>query len=133
MELIRYKVKGDTVMGVLIDYDWIDYDWELGIYYTIERFDKMIPEGSHFMQLTYSPKFKKVLPLIWSDTVSKNRGIRIHSGNTVKDTDGCILIGNTSDLTQLKIGSSVPAVAQLVKALDRSNVYGLLIRNKFSI
>lgn len=22
MELIRYKVKDDTVMGVLIDYDW---------------------------------------------------------------------------------------------------------------
>lgn len=125
MELIRYKVKGDTVMGVLID-----YDWELGIYYTIERFDKMIPEGSHFMQLTYSPKFKKVLPLIWSDTVSKNRGIRIHSGNTVKDTDGCILIGNTSDLTLLKIGYSVPAVAQLVKAMDKSATYSLFVINR---
>lgn len=125
MELIRYKVKGDTVMGVLIDYNWY-----LGVYYTIEKLGKMIPEGSYWMQLTYSPKFKKDLPLIWGDKVHKNRGIRIHSGNTVKDTDGCILIGNTSDLTHLKIGSSIPAVAQLVKAMDDSVIHSLFVRNE---
>lgn len=125
MELIRYKVKGDTVMGVLVD-----LCWGLGVYYTIEKRGKMIPEGCHWMQLTYSPKFKKELPLIWSDTVHKNRGIRVHSGNTVKDTDGCILIGNTADLTQLKIGYSIPAVAQLVKAMDKSSTYSLFVRNE---
>lgn len=125
MELIRYKVKCDTVMGVLID-----YNWNLGVYYTIEKLGKMIPEGSHWMRLTYSPKFKKYLPLIWSADVHKNRGIRIHSGNTVKDTDGCILIGNTADLTQLKIGHSIPAVAQLVKAMHKSSTYSLFVRNE---
>ena len=126
MELIRYKVKGDTVMGVLVD-----YSWNLGVYYTIEKLGKMIPEGSHWMRLTYSPKFKKELPLIWSDKVSKNRGIRVHIGNSVKDTDGCILIGNTADLTLLKIGYSIPAVAQLVKAMDKSATNSLYVRNKF--
>lgn len=125
MELIRYKVKGDTVMGVLID-----YNRDLGVYYTIEKLGKMIPEGSYWMQLTYSPKFKRELPIIWSNTVHKNRGIRVHSGTTVKDTDGCILIGNTADLTLLKIGSSVPAVAQLVKTMDRSSTYSLFVRNE---
>ena len=125
MDLIRYKVKGDTVMGVLID-----YNWNLGVYYTIEKLGKMISPGVYWMQLTYSPKFKKKLPLIWSDTVHKNRGIRVHSGNTVKDTDGCILIGNTADLTLLKIGSSVPAVTQLVKAMDESVNYSLFVRNE---
>lgn len=125
MELIRYKVKGDTVMGVLVH-----SSENLGVYYTIEKLGKMIPEGSHWMQLAYSPKFKKDFPLIWSDKVHKNRGIRVHSGNTVKDTDGCILIGNTADLTLLKIGSSVPAVAQLVKAMDKSAVYSLFVRNE---
>lgn len=110
MDLIRYKVTGDTVMGVLID-----YNWNLGVYYTIEKLGKMIPPGAYSVQLTYSPKFKKELPLIWSNTVHKNRGIRIHSGNTAKDTNGCILIGNTADLSLLKIGSSVPAVTRLVK------------------
>lgn len=121
MELIRYKVKGDTVMGVLFG--------NLGVYYTIEKLGKMIPEGYHWVQLTYSPKFKKELPLIWSKTIHKNRGYRIHNGTSVKDTDGCILIGNTSDLTSLKIGSSVPAVTQLVKAMDK-NPYSLLVRNE---
>lgn len=125
MDLIRYKVKGDTVMGVLID-----YNWNLGVYYTIEKLGKMIPAGSYCMQLSYSPKFKKELPLIWSDKVYKNRGIRIHSGNTVKDTGGCVLIGNTADLTLLKIGSSAPAVAQLVKAMNKSATYSLFVRNE---
>lgn len=123
MELIRYKVKGNTVMGVFIDCNY-------GVYYTIENLEKIIPPGDYWIQLTYSPKFKKELPLVWSNTVPKNRGIRVHSGNTVKDTDGCILIGNTSDLTLMKIGYSVPAVAQLVKAMDKSSTYSLFVRNE---
>lgn len=122
MELIRYKVKGDTVMGVLFG--------NLGVYYTIEKLGKMIPEGYHWMQLTYSPKFKKNLPLIWSESVPKNRGYRVHNGNSVKDTDGCILIGNTSDLTLLNVGYSIPALAQLVKAMDKSSCYKLYVSSK---
>lgn len=125
MELIRYKVKGDTVMGVLVD-----YNWNLGVYYTIEKAGKMIQEGSYWMKLTYSPKFGKDLPLIWSDKVSENRGIRVHSGNTVKDTDGCILIGNSADLTRLEIYRSIPAVDELVKAMDKSSTYSLFVRNE---
>lgn len=125
MELIRYKVKGDTVMGVLVD-----YNWNLGVYYTIEKAGKTIPEGFYRMKLTYSSKFKKELPLIWNDKVHKNRGIRIHFGNSVKDTNGCILIGNSADLTRLEIYRSVPAVDQLVKAMDRSATYSLLVRNE---
>lgn len=125
MELIRYKAKGDTVMGVLIDYHC------LGVYYTIENFRKMIPQGWYWMRLTYSPKFKRNLPLIYGNGVHKNRGIRVHCGNTVKDTEGCILIGNTADLTHLKIGNSIPAVAQLVKAMDKSVSCSLFVRNEF--
>lgn len=125
MELIRYKVKGDTVMGVLVD-----HSRNLGVYYTIEKLGKMIPEGSYWMQLTYSPKFEKDLPLIWSSKVHKSRGIRIHCGNTVNDTNGCILIGNNADLTYLNISNSIPAVSQLVKAMDKSAVYSLFVRNE---
>jgi len=83
MELIRYKVKGDTVMGVLID-----YHWSFGVYYTIERLGKMIPKGSHWMQLTYSPKFKRNLPLIWSRAVHKNRGLQSR-GNLMAVCPAC--------------------------------------------
>ena len=50
--------------------------------------------------------------------------------DSLEDTDGCILIGNTADLTLLKIGYSIPAVAQLVKAMDKSATYSLFVRNE---
>ena len=50
-----------------------------------------IPSGSYKVTWTYSSKFKKYMPLI--NNVPQFDGIRIHSGNTVKDTLGCIIVG----------------------------------------
>ena len=45
--------------------------------------------------MTYSPKYKTQLPLITGDSRFNSlwQGIRIHAGNTAKDTQGCILVG----------------------------------------
>ena len=54
-----------------------------------------IPEGRYPIVITLSPKFKQWLPLLLH--VPGFTGIRIHAGNTAKDTKGCILVGeNTS-------------------------------------
>lgn len=50
-----------------------------------------IPTGIYRVILNYSPKYKKVMPLLTN--VKGYSGIRIHSGNTDKDTLGCILVG----------------------------------------
>ena len=50
-----------------------------------------IPYGTYKVTITYSPKFKKNLPLI--NNVKGFEGIRIHSGNTNYDTQGCVLLG----------------------------------------
>lgn len=50
-----------------------------------------IPYGTYKVTVTYSPKFKRNLPLI--NNVKGYDGIRIHSGNTNSDTSGCLLLG----------------------------------------
>lgn len=50
-----------------------------------------IPTGRYPIAYTYSARFKKHLPLLLQ--VPAFDGVRIHSGNTHKDTDGCILLG----------------------------------------
>lgn len=53
-----------------------------------------IPTGIYTVLLTYSPKYKQVMPLV--NKVKGYSGIRIHSGNTAKDTLGCILVGKNT-------------------------------------
>ena len=54
-----------------------------------------IPEGRYAVVVTWSPKFKQWLPLLLGGPEFNQRwkGIRIHAGNTAKDTEGCILVG----------------------------------------
>jgi hypothetical protein len=48
-----------------------------------------------------SPKFKRKLPLLYNDGIKASRGFRIHSGNTISDSIGCVLVG-TADGDRLK-------------------------------
>jgi hypothetical protein len=50
-----------------------------------------IPAGDYKVIKSYSPRFKKILPEILD--VPGFSGVRIHAGNTAKDTDGCLLLG----------------------------------------
>lgn len=54
-----------------------------------------IPVGCYQIIWTYSPRFKKMLPLL--NNVPGYDGIRIHSGNKAKDTEGCILLGRNTE------------------------------------
>lgn len=58
-----------------------------------------IPVGIYTILMTYSPKYQRIMPLI--NNVKGYSGIRIHSGNTAKDTEGCLLVGKNTVVGRL--------------------------------
>lgn len=50
-----------------------------------------IPAGEYKVTMEYSPRFKRKLPTLHD--VPNYSYVRIHSGNTIRDTEGCPLVG----------------------------------------
>ena len=78
---------------------WRDY--KNGAYKVKGR--SAIPEGRYAVVISWSPKFKQWLPILLGgpEFNKKWQGIRIHAGNTAKDTQGCILVGRNQLVGQL--------------------------------
>lgn len=76
-----------------------------------------IPAGRYRVVITYSPRFKKRLPLLLN--VPGFEGVRIHSGNSDEDTEGCILVGTTQGLVSDNwIGGSREAMKALFAKIE---------------
>ena len=86
MILIRDSIVNDAVLGSL-------YVGGVKVCETLENKEKLIPCGEYNLNVSKSQKFERLLPLIYNDEVPMRRGIRIHAGNSVKDTECCILVG----------------------------------------
>ena len=72
-----------------------------------------IPAGRYRVTLTASHRFQRVLPELHD--VPGFTGIRIHPGNTIADTEGCLLVGK--DRTDGTVRQSRVAYAALEAAL----------------
>lgn len=77
-----------------------------------------IPEGKYEIELTHSPRFKKILPEILN--VPNFSGIRIHTGNSSKDTEGCIIVGTWDGEKEDWVGSSKIAFDKLMTLLEEA-------------
>lgn len=81
-----------TIGDMLIDGDFFCYTLEDVVRTGVKVFgNTAIPAGEYKLYITYSPRFKCDMPQIMD--VPGFEGIRIHPGNTAKDTEGCILLG----------------------------------------
>lgn len=69
-----------------------------------------IPPGTYTVEKFVSSKFGRCFRLPF---VPNRSGILIHAGNTRDDTQGCILVGQSSDLSTGRVNYSRAALAYL--------------------
>lgn len=84
-----------------------------------------IPVGTYEIKITYSPRFKKNLPLLLN--VPGYDGVRIHSGNTAEDTDGCILCGKNTEVG--KVTNSRFWTGKVIEAIEKALKSGRVFIN----
>lgn len=112
LTLVRTRTGADCINGVL-------YHGKHRLCDTLER-PRIVPIGWYRLTVTQSPKFKRLLPLLLH--VPGHSGIRIHAGNSIRDTNGCILVGSaTADGKHLT--DSKQAERDIVKLLQNSPIH----------
>ena len=105
------------------NYGQLFFDNEL-ICYTIDP--HILTTGTYNIQVNYSPKFKIDLPLIYNKEFSASRGFRIHAGNTLKDSNGCILAGDMIDY-KFKLYNSKKALNRLLQVIRENEICQIVI------
>jgi len=100
-----------TVDGLFQCYTLEDIEREVKI-----KSETAIPKGTYKVIINHSNRFKRLLPLLID--VPGFEGIRIHSGNSNHDTEGCILVGETR--SKDFIGKSRKAFDKLFEKMKRA-------------
>ena len=95
------------------------------IAYTLENAAKAIPAGLYSIENSVSPKFKRELPLVYNKDVPAKRGVRIHAGNSYKDSSACVLVGMSRNCVAGTISESKNAET-MITMLCR-NIFQLAI------
>ena len=91
-KLIRHPISetSDAVKGHLMvclpKFGWVF------ICNTLENKQYLIPQGKYPVSTTFSPKFKRNLPLL--SNVKNWSGIRVHRGTKPQHSRGCILVND---------------------------------------
>ena len=126
IKLIRNQPQGKALFGQL----YVDGEYFCD---TLENTDYAIPAGFYRLRVTFSPRWQVLLPIldgVWGfrkgvassssgqsystspPRSTKRTGIRIHAGNTIDHTEGCILVGK-ADLSNNRLLSSAKTLHRL--------------------
>jgi hypothetical protein len=97
-----------------------------------------LPSGTYAVTITPSARFKRPMILLYTNPKDLScehggirfTGIRLHGGNTVENTEGCVLVGRIRDSVDRVHGSEEQLVFNRVKAaIDSGDKVNLVIRN----
>ena len=96
LKLVRSKSTTKSVEGRL----YINGVFECFTVEDAERIVKIqnetaIPKGVYKVIMSMSTRFKRIMPEVLD--VPGYTGVRIHAGNSSKDTEGCIIVGSIND------------------------------------
>ena len=104
-------INGDFFCNVLEDKVRLLNSYEDKVYG-----ETAIPIGRYKVILSYSNHFKRIMPEIVN--VEFFKGVRIHAGNSKKDTEGCLLVGECRDVKEGFIYNSKKTYNKLFKILQ---------------
>ena len=118
IRVVREPSRDDTTLGSL----FIDDHWQCHTLEDVIRpagkkihSETAIPPGRYKLILSMSNRFKRIMPEVLA--VPMFTGIRIHFGNTAKDTAGCLLVGQSRSVEARTIGRSRLAYKALMDKL----------------
>lgn len=114
LKLVRDIFVPPATLGIL----YADGDF---VCFTLEGTDRrLIPRGIYKVLVDFSPRFKRQMPHVLD--VPGFSGIRIHTGNTAEDTEGCILVGVSRGETA--VYKSVAAYTDLYARINKAQGEG---------
>lgn len=118
-----YKTETSTIGELLIDGVFECFTLEDAERPVKIKNETAIPKGTYKVIINQSNRFKRLLPLLLN--VPNFEGVRIHSGNSNHDTEGCILVGQTRHKNY--IGQSRKAFDKLFKKMQAAKEITLTI------
>jgi len=81
-----------------------------------------VPAGTYKVKLGYSNRFRRILPQVLD--VPHFLGILIHTGNSNKDTEGCIIVGTWDGKTENWVSNSRKNFNKLFDMLKQADKNG---------
>lgn len=125
------SLQGTTLGVVLVDGRFVGFSLEDEIRAPGVKVDgeTAIPPGRYRVGLTWSPHFNKLLPEVFD--VPGFTGIRLHGGNGIGDTRGCVLLGIQRAGVRILESQKAMAMVQawIAEAEQRTEGVWLLIEN----
>lgn len=115
LTLLRYESGPAGTFGVLLcGREWICHTLEPAS--RAGGYRQAVRAGVYPLTFEYSPKFRRQLPTI---SAPGRVGLRVHAGNKVSDTSGCILVGESrSGPLLLRSKVTLERVVDIIKERD---------------